>query len=34
VQDRTRFSTDERAAIASTIEKRFGYGLSRALFAV
>lgn len=33
VQLRTRFSTDERAAIASSIENRFGPGLSRALFA-
>lgn len=34
IRERTRFSTDERAAIANTLEKRFGAGLSRALFAV
>lgn len=33
VRDRTQFSTDERAAITSTIEKRFGVGFPRALFA-
>jgi hypothetical protein len=33
LQERTRFSTNERVAMADAIENRFGPGLSRALFA-
>lgn len=33
VRERTQFSTDDRAAITRTIEKRFGVGLPRALAA-
>ena len=33
IQERTCFSTDERAVMASAIENRFGPGLSRALYA-